>query len=99
MQAAGSLNVPPHTHTMYLQLSAKRFVNVRTFNGKVLVDIREYYTDDSGERKPGRKGRYQWGVGEGSQGGKVGTDSGEGGKVGTDSGEGGKVSTDSGGST
>lgn len=33
-----------------------RFINVRTFNGKVLVDIREYYTDDSGERKPGRKG-------------------------------------------
>ena len=30
----------------------------------------------------------------GSQGGKVGTDSGEGGKVGTDSGEGGKVGTD-----
>ena len=67
MQAAGSLNVLPppppppthtHTHTMYLQLSAKRFVNVRTFNGKVLVDIREYYTDDSGERKPGKKGRY-----------------------------------------
>lgn len=43
---------------IHLQLSAKRFVNVRTFNGKVLVDIREYYTDDSGERKPGRKGQY-----------------------------------------
>ena len=39
-----------------IQLSAKRFVDVRTFNGKVLVDIREYYTDDSGERKPGKKG-------------------------------------------
>lgn len=38
------------------QLSAKRFVNVRSFNGKVLVDIREYYNDDSGERKPGKKG-------------------------------------------
>ena len=50
-----------HTHivilyTLSLQLSAKRFVNVRTFNGKVLVDIREYYEDGSGERKPGRKG-------------------------------------------
>ena len=28
---------------------------MRTFNGKVLVDIREYY-EDGGERKPGRKG-------------------------------------------
>ena len=42
----------PHTQ----QLSAKRFVNVRMFNGRYLVDIREYYTDDAGERKPGRKG-------------------------------------------
>ena len=39
-----------------LQLSAKRFVSVRNFQGKQLVDIREYYTDDSGERKPGKKG-------------------------------------------
>ena len=42
----------PHTR----QLSAKRFVNVRMFNGRYLVDIREYYIDDAGERKPGRKG-------------------------------------------
>lgn len=39
-----------------IPLSAKRFVNVRAFKGKVLVDIREYYTDDAGERKPGKKG-------------------------------------------
>lgn len=39
-----------------LQLSMKRFVNVHTFNGKILVDIREYYEDDAGELKPGRKG-------------------------------------------
>jgi len=41
---------------LHLQLSAKRFVNVRMFNGRYLVDIREFYTDDAGERKPGRKG-------------------------------------------
>ena len=29
---------------------------MRMFNGRYLVDIREYYTDDAGERKPGRKG-------------------------------------------
>lgn len=31
-------------------------MNVRLFNGRYLVDIREYYEDDAGERKPGRKG-------------------------------------------
>ncbi len=27
-----------------------------TFHGKKLVNIREYYSDDSGDLKPGRKG-------------------------------------------
>jgi hypothetical protein len=32
-------------------------VTVRTFGGKVLIDIREYYTDQaSGEERPGKKG-------------------------------------------
>lgn len=39
-----------------IALSAKRFVNVRMFKGKYLIDIREYWTDDDGERKPGKKG-------------------------------------------
>ena len=39
-----------------MQLSAKRFVNVRSFKGKCLIDIREYWIDDDGERKPGKKG-------------------------------------------
>ena len=44
--------------TIYFeQLSAKRFVNVREFRGKVLIDIREYYTDDAGELKPGKRGK------------------------------------------
>ena len=38
------------------ELSAKRFVNINSFRGKQMVDIREYYTDDSGETKPGKKG-------------------------------------------
>ncbi|XP_077988980.1 activated RNA polymerase II transcriptional coactivator p15-like [Glandiceps talaboti] len=46
-----------------IQLSRMRYVNVRDFKGKVLVDIREYY-DAGGELKPGRKGisltREQW---------------------------------------
>lgn len=38
-------------------LGKNRFVTVREFKGKALVDIREYYEDKgSGELKPGKKG-------------------------------------------
>ncbi|XP_076356079.1 activated RNA polymerase II transcriptional coactivator p15-like [Tachypleus tridentatus] len=37
------------------QLSKMRFVNVREFRGKVMVDIREYY-EANGDLKPGKKG-------------------------------------------
>nr|BAN21015.1 RNA polymerase II transcriptional coactivator [Riptortus pedestris] len=36
-------------------IDTKRFVKVREFKGKVMVDIREYY-DAGGEMKPGKKG-------------------------------------------
>ncbi|VDK59324.1 unnamed protein product [Anisakis simplex] len=39
-----------------LELGKMRFVTVRSFKGKALIDIREYYQDKSGEIKPGRKG-------------------------------------------
>ncbi|CAH1253271.1 activated RNA polymerase II transcriptional coactivator p15-like isoform X2 [Branchiostoma lanceolatum] len=46
-----------------IQLSNKRFISVREFKGKCLIDIREYY-DADGELKPGRKGislsKDQW---------------------------------------
>ena len=46
-----------YVYTM-MQISNKRNVSVRTFKGRVMVDIREYYEDSgSGELKPGRKGR------------------------------------------
>ncbi|NXS52862.1 TCP4 polymerase, partial [Brachypteracias leptosomus] len=32
------------------------YVKVSCFKGKVLVDIREFYTDKEGSMKPGRKG-------------------------------------------
>ncbi|XP_054714604.1 activated RNA polymerase II transcriptional coactivator p15-like isoform X2 [Uloborus diversus] len=37
------------------KLSKMRYVNVREFRGKIMVDIREYY-DSDGDLKPGRKG-------------------------------------------
>ncbi|XP_078694525.1 activated RNA polymerase II transcriptional coactivator p15-like isoform X1 [Branchiostoma floridae x Branchiostoma belcheri] len=46
-----------------IQLSNKRYVSVREFKGKCLIDIREYY-DAGGELKPGKKGialsKDQW---------------------------------------
>ena len=31
-------------------------MNVRVFKGRYLIDIREYWEDNSGERRPGKKG-------------------------------------------
>ncbi|NWU66746.1 TCP4 polymerase, partial [Pterocles burchelli] len=38
------------------QIGKMRYVRVSCFKGKVLVDIREFYTDKEGDMKPGRKG-------------------------------------------
>ncbi|NWI68517.1 TCP4 polymerase, partial [Todus mexicanus] len=38
------------------QVGRTRFVRVSCFRGKVLVDIREFYTDTEGNLKPGKKG-------------------------------------------
>uniref|UniRef100_A0A6M2DQG1 Putative rna polymerase ii transcriptional coactivator n=1 Tax=Xenopsylla cheopis TaxID=163159 RepID=A0A6M2DQG1_XENCH len=37
-------------------LEKQRKVTIREFKGKVMVDIREHYTDASGDEKPGKKG-------------------------------------------
>ncbi|KAI6649742.1 Activated RNA polymerase II transcriptional coactivator p15-like [Oopsacas minuta] len=37
-------------------LSAKRNVTISEFRGQMMVDIREFYLNDSGEQKPGKKG-------------------------------------------
>ncbi|KAG8932889.1 hypothetical protein FRC03_012885 [Tulasnella sp. 419] len=39
----------------YVQLGTKRRVTVRSFNGKPMVDIREFYEKD-GKELPGKKG-------------------------------------------
>ncbi|XP_075040756.1 activated RNA polymerase II transcriptional coactivator p15 [Mixophyes fleayi] len=38
------------------QIGKMRYVSVRDFKGKVLIDVREYFMDNSGDMKPGRKG-------------------------------------------
>ncbi|XP_044148609.1 activated RNA polymerase II transcriptional coactivator p15 [Bufo gargarizans] len=38
------------------QIGKMRYVSVREFKGKVLIDVREYFMDNQGEMKPGRKG-------------------------------------------
>ncbi|XP_047674022.1 SUB1 regulator of transcription b isoform X2 [Tachysurus fulvidraco] len=38
------------------QIGKLRYVTVRDFRGKVLIDVREYWMDQAGEMKPGKKG-------------------------------------------
>ncbi|XP_043929376.1 activated RNA polymerase II transcriptional coactivator p15 [Protopterus annectens] len=38
------------------QIGKMRYVSVREFKGKVLIDIREYWMDKDGDMKPGKKG-------------------------------------------
>ncbi len=38
------------------QLNTKKRLNVRKFKGQILVDIREYWTDDSKVTRPTKKG-------------------------------------------
>ncbi|KAF0990209.1 hypothetical protein HZS_3719 [Henneguya salminicola] len=40
----------------YWEIGKKRRVTISNFGHRQLVDIREYYEDDSGVMKPGRKG-------------------------------------------
>ncbi|VDN20429.1 unnamed protein product [Cylicostephanus goldi] len=40
-----------------IEIGSMRYVNVRNFRGKSLIDVREYYMDKgSGELRPGKKG-------------------------------------------
>lgn len=38
------------------QLSKNRFLTVAPFKGKVRIDVREFYLNDEGQRRPGKKG-------------------------------------------
>uniref|UniRef100_A0A7M4FBF1 Activated RNA polymerase II transcriptional coactivator p15 n=1 Tax=Crocodylus porosus TaxID=8502 RepID=A0A7M4FBF1_CROPO len=49
------------------QIGKMRYVSVRDFKGKVLIDIREYWMDQEGEMKPGRKAVYLHNVNRSNQ--------------------------------
>ncbi|XP_053789367.1 activated RNA polymerase II transcriptional coactivator p15-like isoform X1 [Vidua chalybeata] len=53
--AASSKQSSDRDENMF-QIGKMRYVSVRDFKGKVLIDIREYWMDQEGEMKPGRKG-------------------------------------------
>uniref|UniRef100_A0A8C7FTS1 Activated RNA polymerase II transcriptional coactivator p15 n=1 Tax=Oncorhynchus kisutch TaxID=8019 RepID=A0A8C7FTS1_ONCKI len=44
------------TEAGMFQIGRMRYVSVREFKGKCLVDIREYWMNQDGEMKPGKKG-------------------------------------------
>uniref|UniRef100_A0AAZ3PAH3 Activated RNA polymerase II transcriptional coactivator p15 n=1 Tax=Oncorhynchus tshawytscha TaxID=74940 RepID=A0AAZ3PAH3_ONCTS len=48
--------LPVNTLLGPLVIGKMRYVSVREFKGKCLIDIREYWMDQEGEMKPGRKG-------------------------------------------
>lgn len=53
---SGSYGVPGAEVQFVPQIGKMRYVSVRDFKGKVLIDIREYWMNQDGEMKPGKKG-------------------------------------------
>ncbi|XP_012683978.1 SUB1 regulator of transcription b [Clupea harengus] len=55
-RAGGSSKPDGNKDDNLFQIGKMRYVSVRDFKGKCLIDIREYWMDQSGEMKPGKKG-------------------------------------------
>ncbi|XP_057686900.1 SUB1 regulator of transcription b [Corythoichthys intestinalis] len=55
-KTAGSSKGDNNTEDNMFQIGRMRYVSVRDFKGKVLIDIREYWTNPDGDMKPGKKG-------------------------------------------
>ncbi|XP_026066997.1 activated RNA polymerase II transcriptional coactivator p15 [Carassius auratus] len=53
---SGSAKSDRNNDDNLFQIGKLRYVSVRDFKGKVLIDIREYWMDQAGEMKPGKKG-------------------------------------------
>ncbi|XP_053557154.1 activated RNA polymerase II transcriptional coactivator p15 [Bombina bombina] len=54
--AASSKQSSSNRDDNMFQIGKMRYVSVRDFKGKVLIDIREFWMDQEGEMKPGKKG-------------------------------------------
>ncbi|KAJ0067766.1 hypothetical protein NL108_010070 [Boleophthalmus pectinirostris] len=54
--AAASKSSGSKSEDNMFQIGKMRYVSVRDFKGKVLIDIREYWMNQDGEMKPGKKG-------------------------------------------
>uniref|UniRef100_A0A8C4IDM1 Activated RNA polymerase II transcriptional coactivator p15 n=1 Tax=Dicentrarchus labrax TaxID=13489 RepID=A0A8C4IDM1_DICLA len=52
----GSSKSSSNSDDNMFQIGKMRYVSVRDFKGKVLIDIREYWMNQDGEMKPGKKG-------------------------------------------
>ncbi|XP_062399209.1 SUB1 regulator of transcription b [Sardina pilchardus] len=55
-RAGGSSRADGNKDDNLFQIGKMRYVSVRDFKGKVLIDVREYWMDQAGEMKPGKKG-------------------------------------------
>ncbi|XP_041955632.1 SUB1 regulator of transcription b [Alosa pseudoharengus] len=55
-KAGGSSRADGNKDDNLFQIGKMRYVSVRDFKGKVLIDVREYWMDQAGEMKPGKKG-------------------------------------------
>ncbi|KAG1937344.1 activated RNA polymerase II transcriptional coactivator p15 [Pimephales promelas] len=53
---SGSAKSDMNSDDNMFQIGKLRYVSVRDFKGKVLIDVREYWMDQAGEMKPGKKG-------------------------------------------
>ncbi|TRZ02288.1 hypothetical protein DNTS_003181 [Danionella cerebrum] len=53
---SGSAKSNRNAEDNMFQIGKTRYVSVRDFKGNVLVDIREYWMDQAGDMKPGKKG-------------------------------------------
>ncbi|XP_072288833.1 activated RNA polymerase II transcriptional coactivator p15-like [Eucyclogobius newberryi] len=54
--AASKSSSSSKTEDNMFQIGKMRYVSVRDFKGKVLIDVREYWMNQDGEMKPGKKG-------------------------------------------
>ncbi|XP_033828751.1 activated RNA polymerase II transcriptional coactivator p15-like [Periophthalmus magnuspinnatus] len=54
--AAASKSSGSKSEDNMFQIGKMRYVSVRDFKGKILIDIREYWMNQDGEMKPGKKG-------------------------------------------